>query len=65
MVWSSQAAFASALVLGVEEVRTPKFEIRKKPEARNPKTGCPGAGCALLGLRISDFFRGSAIGFRI
>ena len=47
-----------------EEIRNPKSEIRKKPEARNPK-GPAGRWNSAFGLRISAFFRISDLGFRI
>jgi zinc protease len=46
----------------VVEVRSPKPEGRKKPEARNPK-GLHGG--RLFGFRISTFLRPSGFGFRI
>ena len=45
----------------MRHIRNPKSEVRRKPEARNPKTETLGA----FGLRASDFFRLSAFGFRI
>jgi NodT family efflux transporter outer membrane factor (OMF) lipoprotein len=45
-----------------KKTRNPKSEIRNKAEGRNPNTPIARAW---FGLRISDFFRPSAFGFRI
>ena len=52
------------------EIRNPRSEIRNKPEARNPKSEGPtspnnDAPHSDFGLRNSDFFRISDLGFRI
>jgi hypothetical protein len=46
-----------------EETRMAKFEIRKKPEVRNPNKRSDGKNHG-FGIRASDFFRISNFGFR-
>ncbi len=47
------------------QIRKPKSEFRKKAEARNPNDRLACARFLRSGFRTSDFFRASALGFRI
>jgi ABC-type Fe3+ transport system permease subunit/streptogramin lyase len=73
-VWYAAAATTTVVGVGLwgvssAEIRRPKSEGRKKPEARNPKSGIAAPERSalrtlLFGLRISTFFRPSDFGLR-